>query len=47
MGILLDGCWMLHHDIGVAAKKDVVLLALTPVQPLSSPDNPVAPAVCP
>jgi hypothetical protein len=29
MGILLDGFWMLHHDIGVAAKKDVVLLALT------------------
>jgi hypothetical protein len=25
----LDGFWMLHHDIGVAAKKDVVLLALT------------------
>jgi len=21
MGILLDGFWMLHHDIGVAAKK--------------------------
>jgi hypothetical protein len=32
MGILLDGFWMLHHDIGVAAKKDVVLLALTHYQ---------------
>jgi len=30
MGNLLDGFWMLHHDIGVGAKKDVVLLALTP-----------------
>jgi hypothetical protein len=29
MGILLDGFWMLHHDIGMGAKKDVVLLALT------------------
>jgi hypothetical protein len=29
MGILLDGFWMLHHDIGMGAKKDAVLLALT------------------
>jgi hypothetical protein len=29
MGILLDGFWMLHHDIGVGTKKDAVLLALT------------------
>jgi len=29
MGILLDGFWMLHHDIGEGAKKDAVLLALT------------------
>jgi hypothetical protein len=34
MGILLDGFWMLHHDIGVAAKKDVVLLALTELSAL-------------
>jgi hypothetical protein len=29
MGILLDDFWMLHHDTGVGAKKDAVLLALT------------------
>ena len=29
MGILLDGFWMLHHDIGQGEKKDAVLFALT------------------
>ena len=29
MGILLDGFWMLHHDMDAAGKKDAVLLALT------------------
>jgi len=29
MGILLDSFWMLHHDTGARAIKDVVLLALT------------------
>ena len=28
-GILLDSFWMLHHDTGIGAKKDAVLLALT------------------
>jgi hypothetical protein len=32
MDTLLDSFWMAHHDTAARAKKDAVLLALTPLR---------------